>query len=553
MKPFFQVFFLLIFANLHAQTWHTAVQPFYKNRIFDVQKDPFGEMLIFLSDNTSSSFLPLGIVRIDSLGKTQTIYVNSPGQPMQPYLLPFEGGYFITDFFFECDILTSRWIARYDTAGKALWANYLDGSLDPDMLPASLFPGVNNSFWLFRTGKPPLNFDSNGELIQTGTVVFPVFRGIAGKLPFGWLTYGEKGLAAYSPTLQTTIQALSYTDILDAEILPGGNVLALTKKALYKLNAFLAPLDSVKSPANFNAFRLAVTGGSQVKIIGENGTKLAVLDTSLSSVNVLLPPNNQPVPTWVFGTSQHWMMIGSDRTNIPQLPEQAIGITANQPQEFDFFDENGPDSGVEGIRVDTILLYPSNFSPTFGMNIPSIEVTVKNFGKDTLKQVRINGYLGSFNYICNEVYANSTKFDDLNIAPGDTATFELGPLYNYGFGAPQTFEICLWTSTPNDSLDARHSNDSYCQTFPVTVSSSQPQVVPVAVFPNPATELCTLSWGEGNADITLINAAGQIIYEAQGAYGQFSLLKGQWPVGVYWVVIKTDDGKLGREKIIFID
>jgi hypothetical protein len=94
---------------------------------------------------------------------------------------------------------------------------------------------------------------------------------------------------------------------------------------------------------------------------------------------------------------------------------------------------------------------------------------------------------------------------------------------------------------PNGMADAEHANNIACQTFAPTVSVNEPEAGDFSLFPNPANDECTLTWGENLRPdrVRVYDGVGRLVHDAalDAGLGRYVLDVGAWPAGVYAVAL----------------
>jgi len=169
-----------------------------------------------------------------------------------------------------------------------------------------------------------------------------------------------------------------------------------------------------------------------------------------------------------------------------------------------------PEGLVETNENDAMLVeLVIDVAPTvigYSWGIPTLSggafsVRVKNNGGTPLQSVILSSMYGYATHSPGECRVPSIKrldLENIHLLPGqDTLVF---------FGSLDTtiieeisggqWQFCAWTSMPNNRVDADHANNQTCVWLPLTVAAEEPQSSAFSIFPNPATDDCTITWGE---------------------------------------------------------
>jgi hypothetical protein len=220
------------------------------------------------------------------------------------------------------------------------------------------------------------------------------------------------------------------------------------------------------------------------------------------------------------------------------LPDEALSGTAVAADEgrliiagtddrtfvktIDIATENGAaanrDVEVQEVKVDS-------FYTTLSIGCPpgltcldihySLEVTVKNNGTAQLEQLYLNHYPGGgFNCSFPVAYNGYS----VQVAPGNTETVILAggvktsiPTTSF----PKTFDICVFSSGPDEVLDKNRTNDTACTTHTFT-GINEVSREHFRIYPNPANNVVYISFaGEEAAVAEVFNGKGQLIKQAE--------------------------------------
>ncbi|MBL7930573.1 MAG: T9SS type A sorting domain-containing protein [Bacteroidia bacterium] len=204
------------------------------------------------------------------------------------------------------------------------------------------------------------------------------------------------------------------------------------------------------------------------------------------------------------------------------------------------------DIGVINYSVVSSSLGPSDF-PT---PIIDLNVTVKNFGPDSVKSFFLNYY--AFMPPC---YILFHKRYDTTISPGtalsiNTGSFNGQPKWS-GDVKSRKWYICLFTTIPNGQNDNNINNDAYCDTLlvlPTGIYELIEDETKVAVYPNPFSNSFHLNSEKEIQNIEVYNSTGAIVLQEVVAGRDFEFGE-NWQSGVYFLKCHTNEGVLIRKLV----
>lgn len=201
------------------------------------------------------------------------------------------------------------------------------------------------------------------------------------------------------------------------------------------------------------------------------------------------------------------------------------------------------DVGITDIEVGSAnakFIYQDYYQ----LELKNVNITIENLGEDTLNEVKINMFEGTF--------GDAEKLFNLQIPPGESFRTSLGQLNWSSFlenGNPE-FEFCLWTSVPDGKIDINPSNDRMCKTVEFEIEEMMPPFIPEdfpILFPNPATTTININPPTPNFlyDLRILNSVGQEIdYQKIGVDWVGSIYPldiSQLSRGVYFINLKYQE------------
>ena len=176
--------------------------------------------------------------------------------------------------------------------------------------------------------------------------------------------------------------------------------------------------------------------------------------------------------------------------------------------------------------------------------------TVKNFGQDTLHTYHVS-------YVEKETGVSTFKYLEVNdeaLLPNETREFMVAMKYDY-IDIDEVFEVCIWTTTPNDKLDRNHANNTYCSDFIVT-GINDIEETKIYIAPNPAQQNVTISLPpqiiQQKGVFKIYDTAGRLIKTL--AHTQNKLVTtfsvAELPNGIYLLEYLSDTQKTSTTKLV---
>lgn len=190
----------------------------------------------------------------------------------------------------------------------------------------------------------------------------------------------------------------------------------------------------------------------------------------------------------------------------------------------------------------------------------NIYAVIKNYGNSVLDECTINAridHCGNCSYFCDRTFTYSSKYQNLNLMPGDSMEVLFGDVVVGDQLQLETHELCLWTANPNNLIDKNIENDQSCITSEVLVIIDPLEDEPfkVQVFPNPST------LGKVDLSIDSINEEKEIkIFDTNGKevalffleknIGDLEINTSLFPQGIYYLQVITDSFLVTQKIII---
>lgn len=256
--------------------------------------------------------------------------------------------------------------------------------------------------------------------------------------------------------------------------------------------------------------------------------------------------------------SFYFSWANASTVTITGLPE-GISASINTAEKTVTFSGSSSVEGTYEYTVTTVSDYETQAtkSGTFvigsGVTVPDT-ATVGRYGSGGARNQTI--IIGNSMKATIYRYTNADSLSVVGVLPeGVTATDDHNGTLTIG-GTPTELGVFTYT------LETKGNNVNITAvggTITVIEDSSKTSVNFVngdefEVYPNPVREVSAIhiSGIEGNAVITLRNAAGQIVFSKtlSDTDGGCSISKGQWPSGIYTLTIITDEKSVVKKIII---
>lgn len=198
--------------------------------------------------------------------------------------------------------------------------------------------------------------------------------------------------------------------------------------------------------------------------------------------------------------------------------------------------------GTENYRLD--------FGPVYA--------TITNTGNVPVQHFKVNGRFSTCWYICEVFDTYSVDFEE-PLLPGASKEWLIIPQLDlFGQLDLSGFTLCLWTSTPDDRLDAHPENDRFCKYVDVLVADHEAlgKNGAIRVSPNPAQDYLLFSLDHLDNEIqdyqfVLTDIAGKTVANATFNGNQYRFERNNLPSGLYFYQIHQGGVVLGIGKVTF--
>ena len=522
------LFLVFTMQGLQAQSalmpYEQAFKPGYYAKASCMAYDTLSQWILAGNfKDTSAITTPAYIMKLDSTG--HTLWDSLPVHRTFPFsdhceindlIHTADQNFVITGTVYNCSGLVagSGYLQKFNRNGTILWSKNYPAPVNRFGLPFAHIAELKTGRLLVSRDTTAYCTQTTGDSIwahnYTQSLIYCVGQNHASQLMLGCAR-----AIILTDTLGTVQATLPYNKPVEAIFENADSTyIVLTNHSLFKLN---------KSFVAVQTFNLRTWFGAEARMKQVNGLFwITGRDTVSGGVRVVcVSPALAVIHTASWADNK---VVAADIAIGPH--ELAVAGTENSGGNTNGFfkamntnaqyGKDTTDAGVIKIVLDsakrvTQTSYPAGVTDVYFKTT----VTVKNFGKDTLRSVYLNTFMGLDNP-CNDQHWFVK--DSCKVAPGDSLVIHPGwlvaKMQHTGTGA-YSMPVCFWTSVPNSVVDKKHSNDELCTTIgiPLGIAENSLQHL-VHVYPNPASVSFTLDLPEqGNESyrIALYTPAGQLI------------------------------------------
>ncbi|MFI5150823.1 MAG: T9SS type A sorting domain-containing protein [Bacteroidia bacterium] len=480
--------------------------------------------------DTSANGTPAYIMKVDSTGHmlwdsltVQHAFPNSDHCDINDLIHTADQNFVITGKVYNCPgtvPLGSGFLQKFNRNGNVIWSkNY--------PAPANHFGLFFNHILELATGRFLIACDTsayctqnNGDSIwahnYTKGLIHCLAQNVKGQLMLGC----ERGIILLD-TLGTVLGSYPFAKPVEGI---GQNTdstyIVMTNHSLIKLTKSLVAIQTFNlRPYLASEARMRQHNGNYW-ITGKDtvngGVRVVCLNPALALMHSSSFASKQTVPNDIEVGAKEIAVSGTE------YPGSTNTTETNSNGFFKAFNLNAvggmdtTDAGVIKVSIDSAMrIHPPAYVVTNNDVHFKATVIVKNFGRDTLRSVVLNTYLGMYTPCEDQTWY---KLDSCNVPPGDSLVIHPGWLVsknvNTGTG-PFSMPACFWTAVPNARVDKDHSNDEGCTTFGVPMGILEQSLAElVNVYPNPAHDVLTIDLpapGPARYKLMLYNATGQMI------------------------------------------
>lgn len=523
----------------------------------------------------SKSYYVDGITSICCFDELNLVAINDSGSVMFKTNLAVTGTDFFNrilktrendilvlgSFLQSCDVSGVKdFMAKLDTNGNILFkVNIQNSYINPpiglhEIIDVTQHP--DSSFYLV-TATDLLHYSSVGQYISRVTTGITGINSIYALNNGNLLINGKLNSQLKNIELSTGLTLINQQPATNAivkfEQLPSGNIMAKnTLNSLEKYSAgliLLANSSGSINPAN-TSIQDFVTRNDSVFVTGlflsSATTFYGILDANLSFLYQTQANYAKVRSTGISVTNKNKVNIittGSSNTS--------TNVTFSGLYQFGTVGTftSSSDIGVESYVTTSSYLYPHYTGPYVSyFPSASFDVTVRNFGTDTVKQFYLNQFQSGMQ--CNSLFH---KLYQTNVAPGGTVTVQTGTFNTHYtpiiLQSQQTYtanlKICFFTTVPNFSNDVDISNDTNCDSVLFLITGLDENGVLNAmtnIFPNPIENNFKISCDIPMQAIRIYNVVGVLVKEECVNLKEMEVETGDLSTGVYLIRIETEKG-----------
>jgi hypothetical protein len=212
-------------------------------------------------------------------------------------------------------------------------------------------------------------------------------------------------------------------------------------------------------------------------------------------------------------------------------------------------------TAISNIQYTTDVVYMVSSWPLCIYRI-SANVTIKNYGEDTVKSFRLNVFSHDF-YPTGYRFIGLNKEYQTSIPPGGTvtvATDTFKVMYrprNSDFSHIQA-DMCFHTTVPNQSFDINNGNDDFCLNYELEVGLNE-MAGKESIFllsPNPAVDKLEIVSEHWIISFRILDLTGRLL-ETQ-LVGSFNAKVNieDYNTGILVVEVETDKGFFRKKLIV---
>lgn len=288
--------------------------------------------------------------------------------------------------------------------------------------------------------------------------------------------------------------------------------IGLNNDTISLLSADLKLIAKNPIPQNVKDFN---TDNNKVAVLTENN-HVYLLDDTLGMVSDFQLTEDSEFKFIHFNNSSI-VMAGNERYG---TSSDYKGNTSPFLKEYNYdgsTNDFGMDAGVTNFEYDIEVAALNNGE--YRVRFKNFNIEVENFGTDTIRHLDLRSMFPPKVGVPNQIPQQFKKksFADLLIAPTEKVILNwdnMSVLYTYN-PAGIEFELCIWTSHPNNHLDNNNTNDIFCENTLVNDHELFNENN-MSISPNPANieiniYLANNSFSN-NKSIKIINILGEVVF-----------------------------------------
>ena len=468
-----------------------------------------------------------------------------------------EGGLFLGAVYGGCDYDTMDGFAKLDAGGNLLWFKLVGFQNNSKRIWLVPYP---DGHILYQTDSYQIEYEPDGHLLWWDAPAFK-WNGFTKRSNSSYFLWGDHKLGK-SGLLLTVVEYPIDDHIRDAMRLPTGNWLLLGDQNFYRVG-YDYKVVAKKSISNVKPWSKIIKTDTTYWITGQNSAGISFIESidtlSLTVKNSFYQGNNLDIQSVFFipGDSVLWLSGNGNSERNQTVYLQSVPIEAPIIQAF-------LDIAVTDVRLEIIPYSnykeckgpygPENYKLDFG----TVYASVTNTGNLPVKHFKVNAKFYKCSFICETFDTYSVDFEE-PLLPGESKEFIIFPQLDLeGQQDLPYFSLCLWTSLPDDRLDANPNNDRFCKFVDVVVADQEALSVKgtIRVSPNPAQYYLLFSLDDLENNIwdyqfVLTDIVGKTVANATFNGNQYQFDRNSLPSGLYFYQIRQGGVVLGVGKVMF--
>ncbi|MEZ4888434.1 MAG: T9SS type A sorting domain-containing protein [Chitinophagales bacterium] len=462
-----------------------------------------------------------------------------------------------------CDVGPATYLLQMNSDGEALW--YKEGAVTDNTTSMSLLP--NNRVVLLGISTLSI-IDFEGNVIWSSSLnVSSDYhkKSLIITKQGDFLVGGKEFLNLYSKDDGSLLQHQELEGRVSGLASSADNegYVAIVQNNILQIDTNLQVTNSHNTNFLFeDMLELSLLPYGLLAVLGrhQGQFRVAVLEAkSLILVNDFYLDNPLLVPISIGYSGDLMAIVGGNFS--PPYPfssnyDSFWGLTGAKGTASSFIQVVSPfvapnihsvDAGIEAFNFSSADLLDGGscwFGPYLSqIALKDVELTIRNFGEKPIENIQVNFRSNnSCSNICLSTFTIMEKLNNITIEENETYTFALGDIIIPNKLTQSSYELCFWTSIPNQKIDTNHNNDQYCEILTFTDIEAQNTLSQIQIYPNPTKDLFVIEAPENQSNelqLQLINTQGQILVETHFTQ-KMEIDVSRYPIGVY--LLKVSDG-----------
>lgn len=559
------------FSFLNAQSFERSWQEFFFSIATDVVYSESDDTWIIGGQNgdTQQFSFPTNdafVRKYDSEGnvlwQTNDIMGGEDGMVKNLLLLP-NGDIFIGGEISACDVGSGNtYLAKLSGDGQLLWQQ---GEFDwrNESFSELHLLGDNQIILLENEMISMLDFDGNfiwSNSLENGHYSDPTT--MVSLSDGNFLIGGKNFLDVHNRQNGEIIQHQELEgQVLDIVALESGNeYFVFLNNEILHINENLETLTTHSISPYFDELqRTTSLSSNAIGILGkkDDSWRVLVVDEDFTLLNNFALENKEYTATSLSGTLESLAVVGYVPSYFtPADFPFALDSEGSRSSFINVFptlsnpNTLSTDVGIESFNYSTVELLP--YGECLGIPFPTkkivftdLQLTFKNYGSESIDNLQVNFKSTDFcSSICGRNFTFFQKLENLNLESESTYTLTLDDFTIPNKAGSSKYDICFWTSIPNQRIDSNTSNNIFCETVVFTNIEEKSPLSYFNVYPNPShdkftIEATSLQNNNQKLQLQLMDMQGRILHQTYFLQS-FEMDLSGYPSGVY--LLKVSDG-----------